>query len=109
VRRILLVALILFSPVAVLATDRDSVEVTSHIPRQHVESSALRSVGFSKRRHILEIEFTNGAIYRYLDVPPSVYRDLLSADSKARYYDLNIKRNYQSIRVKPRVKDQPNN
>jgi hypothetical protein len=109
VRRILLVALILFSPVAVFATDRGSAEVTSHILRQHVESSALRSVGFSKRRHILEIEFTNGAIYRYVDVPPSVYRDLLSADSKARYYDLNIKRNYQSIRVKPRVKDQPNN
>jgi hypothetical protein len=109
VRRILLVALILFSPVAVFATDRDSAEVTSHIPRHHVESSALRSVGFSKRRHILEIEFTNGAIYRYADVPSSVYRDLLSADSKARYYNLNIKRNYQSIRVKPRVKDQPNN
>jgi KTSC domain len=109
VRRILLVALILFSSIAVLATDRDSAEVTSHIPRQHVESSALLSVGFSKRRHILEIEFINGAIYRYLDVPPSVYRDLLSADSKAHYYDLNIKRNYQSIRVKPRVKDQPNN
>jgi hypothetical protein len=109
VRRILLVALILFRPVAALATDRDSAEVTSHIPRQHVESSALRSVGFSKRRHILEIEFTNGAIYRYVDVPPSVYRDLLSADSKARYYDLNIKRNYQSIRVKPRVRDQRNN
>jgi len=109
VRRILLVALILFKSVAVLATGRDSVEVTSHIPRQHVESSALRSVGFSKRRHILEIEFINGAIYRYVDVPASVYRDLLSADSKARYYDLNIKRNYQSIRVKPRAKDHLNN
>jgi KTSC domain-containing protein len=96
VRRILPVALILFMSVAVLATDRDSAEVTSHIPRQHVESSALRSVGFSKRRYILEIEFTNGAIYRYADVPTSVYRDLLSADSKACYYDLNIKRNYIS-------------
>jgi hypothetical protein len=109
VRRILLVALILFSPLAVLATDRNIAEVGSHIRRQHAESSALRWVGLSKRRHILETEFPNGPIYRYVNVPPSVYRDLLSVDPKARYYDLNIKRNYQSIRVQPRVKDQPNN
>jgi hypothetical protein len=83
--------------------------VTSHIPRERVQSSALASIGYSKRRHVLEIEFTNGAIYRYVDVAPSVYRDLMAAESKSRYYDLNVKRNYRSVRVRPRVKDQVNN
>jgi hypothetical protein len=83
--------------------------ITSHIPRVRVDSSGLTSVGYSKRKHILELEFANGAVYRYLNVPPSVYRDLLAAESKARYYDQNIKRNYQSVRVRPRVKDQPKN
>lgn len=83
--------------------------ITSHIPRVQVQSSGLTSVGYSKRKHFLEIEFSSGAVYRYLNVPPSVYRDLMAADSKTRYYDQLIKRNYQSQRVRPRVKDQPKN
>jgi hypothetical protein len=80
--------------------------VTSHIPRESVVSKGIASIGYSKRLHILEIEFVNGAVYRYLQVAPSVHRDLMSADSKARYYDANIKGNYPSVRVRPRVKQQ---
>jgi hypothetical protein len=80
--------------------------VTSHIPRVSVASKGIASIGYSKRRHILEIEFVNGAVYRYLEVAPSVYRDLITADSKARYYDINIKGNYPSVRVRPRVKQE---
>ncbi len=78
--------------------------ITSHIPRQHVESIAIAAIGYSKRRHILEIEFVNGAIYRYFDVPPAVHRDLMSAESKARFYDSNIRRHYRSIPIRPRQK-----
>ena len=78
--------------------------ITSHIARQRVESSAITAIGYSKRRHILEIEFVNGAIYRYLDVPPPVHRDLMSAESKARFYDSNIRRRYRSLLVRPRQK-----
>ena len=80
--------------------------ITSHIPRERVESSAISEIGYSKRRHWLEIKFTNGAIYRYEDVAPSVYRDLISAESKAGYYARYIKNNYRSVRVRPRVKDE---
>jgi hypothetical protein len=78
--------------------------VTSRIPRESVASKGIASIGYSKRLHILEIEFVNGAVYRYLQVAPSVHRDLMAADSKARYYDANIKGNYPSVRVRPRVK-----
>jgi hypothetical protein len=80
------------------------VLVISHIPRTHVGSTAISSIGYSKRRHILEIEFVNGAVYRYLAVALSVYRDLMTADSKARYYVANIKGKYASVRVRPRTK-----
>jgi hypothetical protein len=80
------------------------VPITSHIPRQRVESTAIAAVGYSKRRHVLEIEFVNGAIYRYVDVPPTVHRDLMSAESKARFYDSNIKGHYRSVLVRPRQK-----
>ena len=80
--------------------------VTSRIPRESVDSKVIVSIGYSKRRHILEIEFVNGAIYRYLEVAPSVYRELMAADSKARYYDANIKGSYPSVRVRPRAAEQ---
>src|SRR3984893_14676954 len=79
--------------------------LTSHIPRESVASKGIASIGYSKRLHILEIEFVNGAVYRYLQVAPSVHRELMAADSKARYYDANIKGNYPSVRVRPRVKE----
>jgi KTSC domain len=76
--------------------------ITSRILRQSVQSSAIAKVGYSKRRHILEIEFVNGAVYRYFDVPLLVYRELMSAESKARFYDSNIKRHYRSGLVRQR-------
>src|ERR1043166_6371951 len=76
--------------------DAPANHVVSHIPRQRCESSAIAAVGYSKRRHILEIEFVNGAIYRYLDVPSAVHRDLMSAESKARFYDSKIRKRYRS-------------
>ena len=78
--------------------------IISRIPREPVQSTAIAKVGYSKRRHILEIEFVNGAVYRYLDVPRAVYRDLMSAESKARFYDSNIRRHYRSILIRPRQK-----
>ncbi len=76
--------------------------IVSHIPRQFVGSSALVSVGYSKRLHSLEVEFTNGAVYRYLEVPSKVYRNLMEAESKARFYDVNIRGHYSSVHVRAR-------
>ena len=77
----------------------------SHIPRQPVQSSAIAKIGYSKRRHMLEIEFVNGAVYRYLEVPPPVYRDLMSAKSKARFYDSNIRGHYRSLLLRSQQKE----
>jgi hypothetical protein len=88
---------------------RDSHPIISHIPREPVHSTAIAKIGDSKRRHILEIEFVNGAIYRYLDVPLPVYRDLMSAESKARFYDFNIRRHYRSVVIRPRHREQTEN
>ena len=78
--------------------------VISRIPHSRVTSTGIASIGYSKRRRILEIEFVNGAVYRYVEVAPNVYRDLMTADSKARYYDANVKGKYLSLRVRPRAR-----
>jgi len=75
----------------------------SRIKRIPVESTALATVGYSKTLRALEIEFRNGAIYRYLEVAPEVYEALLNARSKARFYDEHIRRKYRSLHVRPRA------
>jgi hypothetical protein len=78
----------------------DATGIVSHIKRDAVQSTALASVGYSKRLRALEIEFRNGAIYRYLDVAPAVYHDLMIAPSKARFYDENIRKKFRSVHVR---------
>ncbi len=97
------VATILFSFLAILVSPcsaADSTGPEARVHRKPVLSTALAAAGYSQRHHVLEIEFCNGAIYRYLAVPSSVYRKLLSANSKARYYDSNIKGKYRSLRLR---------
>src|SRR5258708_35630759 len=109
VRRILSVFCISTAVLVVASAEPapTSNHITSRIPRQSVQSSAIAKVGYSKRRHILEIEFVNGAVYRYFDIPLSVYRDLMSAESKARFYDSNIRKHYRSVLVRQRQKQEP--
>ena len=83
---------------------REHNTIVSHIPRERVNSTAIAAIGYSRKLHALEIEFVNGAAYRYLGVPDSLYRDLMAADSKARFYDKNIRARYRSIHIKPRKK-----
>jgi hypothetical protein len=79
------------------------VGIISHIKRFPVESKAIAAIGYSKRLGALEIEFRNGAIYRYLAVSPFVYEALMQAPSKARFYDENIRHKYRSLHVRPRA------
>jgi hypothetical protein len=85
------------------ATAPEPTGIVSRIKRVPVESTALAAVGYSKKLSALEIEFRNGAIYRYLGVAPEVYKALLNARSKARFYDENIRHKYRSLHVRPRA------
>jgi hypothetical protein len=83
---------------------RHAEPITSHIPRVPVDSTAIAAIGYSKRLRALEIEFVNGAIYRYAEVPASLYRALMSAKSKAQFYDRNIRGKFRSFHVRSRRK-----
>ncbi len=83
-----------------IAEAAEPVKIVSHIRREPISSSALTAAGYSKRLHIMEVEFCNGAVYRYLDIPVEVYRHFMSAESKAQYYDWNIKGHYRALRLR---------
>jgi hypothetical protein len=60
--------------------------------RQYVSSSNIASIGYDASDMILEVEFLNGTIYQYYDVPQSVYDGLMSASSHGSYLDAYVKK-----------------
>jgi hypothetical protein len=71
--------------------------------RTTVESSNLHSVGYDTKTHILEIQFNNGAVYQYFQVPQEVYVNLMTAESHEEYFDAVIRDRiqYQQVGYEP--------
>ncbi|MCA7000041.1 KTSC domain-containing protein [Dickeya solani] len=67
--------------------------------RQSVVSSNISSVGYDSDDLVLEIEFNNGAIYQYFDVPENVFQELINAGSVGGYLASHIKGHYRYSRV----------
>jgi hypothetical protein len=59
-----------------------------------VDSNYLRSVGYDSENQVLEIEFRRGEVYQYIEVPATVYTDLMNAPSQGKYFNAHIKEVY---------------
>ena len=59
-----------------------------------VESSNLDAIGYDRDLKRLIVTFKNGRTYRYQDVEESVFKDMLEADSKGKFFSMNIKGQY---------------
>jgi hypothetical protein len=62
--------------------------------REYVDSSMITSFGFDPSNSTLEIEFKNGAVWQYFDVPESVYYEMKSASSCGKFFHSSIKGQY---------------
>ena len=67
--------------------------------RTPVGSSSLSSVGYDEDNQILEVEFTNLSVYSYSGVPLAEYESLMSADSKGKYFNANIRDRYSYVKL----------
>ena len=67
--------------------------------RSPVVSSNVQAVGYDSTLMVLEVEFNNGRVYQYLDVPQSEYDALLGASSIGSYLHHNIKNRYQCVQI----------
>ena len=68
---------------------------------QSVDSSAATAVRYNAKRHWLDVEYTNGGRYRYLDVPADVHQELLAAESIGTYLNQYVKPDYRYVRLSP--------
>lgn len=67
--------------------------------RIQVSSSNIQSIGYDEASMTLEVEFKNGAVYQYFDVPKTEYDALMSAGSQGQYLAANIKGRYRFSKV----------
>jgi hypothetical protein len=68
--------------------------------RVRVSSSNLKAVGYDTEEQILEVEFLNGSIYHYFNVPEYKFEGLLRAPSKGGYLNDHIKGGYRCRRIR---------
>jgi KTSC domain len=55
------------------------------------ESSLIARYGYDREREQLELDFHKGGVYRYFDVPESIFREFLAAQSKGKFFLKRIK------------------
>lgn len=67
--------------------------------RQAVTSSNIASIGYDANSQTLEVEFLNGGIYQYFDVPQYLHEELMNASSHGQYLAQNIKGVYRYSKV----------
>lgn len=67
--------------------------------RNNVSSSNITSMGYNAILKVLAVEYLNGGVYQYFDVPQHVYDELMSASSHGQYLNQNIKGHYRYSKV----------
>lgn len=65
-----------------------------------VVSDMMSSVGYDSSTAVLEVEFRNGYVYEYFDVPRDHYDALLAAPSKGRYFNASLRGKFHHRRLK---------
>ena len=72
-------------------------EVAAPVP---VDSTLLASVSYDVAGSILQLQFRDGAIYRYFAVPAAIRNGLLAADSKGTYFNRKIRNCFRYVRIR---------
>jgi hypothetical protein len=66
-----------------------------------VESTLLATVSYDASQSILDLEFCDGALYRYFTVPTTVLSQLLAAESKGSFFNRYIRNSFRFTCLKP--------
>lgn len=65
------------------------------------QSSHIEAHDYNPNTRVLTIQFTNGAVYHYADVPMTDYYNFAQSDSPGKHFHSKIKGNFKSGLVAP--------
>lgn len=84
-----------------LLTDCASIRDAIAFPLLKSSSSFIKKVhNYNPATQTFEIEFSNGSIYKYQDVPADLYQGLVTAPSQGQYFNEHIKEKYAFDQVR---------
>jgi hypothetical protein len=67
--------------------------------RKPVSSSTIALIGYDTKTSTLEIEFVNGNIYQYFDIPESLHTEFVSSASHGQFFNTQIKGHYRYAKL----------
>jgi hypothetical protein len=72
--------------------------------RKPVVSSNVKSVGYDAALQELDVEFTNGGVYRYYGVTVEQHKALISAKSIGSHFSSNVRGKYRHTKQADAIK-----
>jgi hypothetical protein len=73
----------------------EDMQVKNALEWVPVESTVFTAAAYRADARQLYLRFRDGDIYRYFDLPVSVYTDFLGAESKGRYFSARIRNRFR--------------
>jgi len=64
-----------------------------------VDSTSLRSIGYDAASLTLEVEFRNGSVYQYANVPSELWARFRRAESMGRFFQDHVRDHFETMRV----------
>jgi hypothetical protein len=66
-----------------------------------LNSTSLHSARYQQETTLLELVFSDGAMYAYFPVPEPTFAEFLRAESQGRYFNLHIRKEFFHYRIRP--------
>ena len=67
--------------------------------KQPIASSNIFEAGYDEKEQLMEVDFINGGIYRYTNVPKSVWEAFLAANTPGEYFYHFIRSSYPYYQI----------
>lgn len=64
-----------------------------------VEASNIRCMGYNKTHQQLRVQFTNGGVYQYKNIPFEIYDEMIQSKAIGPHFSKNIRNVYECVKL----------